>query len=529
MLDLSTIKDRDTLKTVAELLLKENERLNKRVEALEKELAGVSQQPQSQAAQQELDYVKELLRQREQELFGTSSERRRDPTDPADSPAAPKTPAEPRTKRKGHGPTSQPNLRQVEIPHELPEEERQCQACGGHLVEMGGATADSEEIDLVAKEFVLLVHRRKKYNNCECGETIKTAPGPLKLIPGGRYSTAFTIDVAVAKYLDAMPLARQVRSHGRHGIIVTTSALWDQLDALATTLYSTFLAIHSAILTSPIIGADETHWLVMANGKAEVNRKFYVWGINDGRYAAYRILPGRSKDDARKVLGNYQGIVMTDGYEVYESLACSACTMKLDGSGGNKGFTVVHCWMHVRRKFVEAETAFAAQSKVALEFIRELYMIEREASQAPPEERQSTLARLRDQRSRPVIEKLFAWASSQRVLPKSSLGKAISYMQGIERGLVAFLDDPRIPLDNGAQERALRGLVVGRKNFYGSKSLRGTEVAAVMYTIFESAKLCGVDPVAYMTAAVQVALTKAGEVLLPDDFKAKLSKDAASG
>ncbi|MBM3271127.1 MAG: transposase [Candidatus Sericytochromatia bacterium] len=110
------------------------------------------------------------------------------------------------------------------------------------------------------------------------------------------------------------------------------------------------------------------------------------------------------------------------------------------------------------------------------------------------------------------------------MLPKSSIGKAIGYMIGIKAGLIAFLDDPRIPLDSGAQERALRGLVVGRKNFYGSKSLRGTEVAAVMYTIFESAKLCGVDPVAYMTAAVEVALAKAGDVLLPEDFKARLSK-----
>ncbi|MBU6427782.1 MAG: transposase, partial [Cyanobacteria bacterium REEB65] len=346
------------------------------MEALEKELAGVSQEPQSQTAQQELEYVKELLRQREQELFGPSSERRKDPADP--SPPA-KDPDKERGKRKrGHGPTPQPDLRAVDVPHELPEGERDCEKCGGQLVEMGEAVADSEEIDLVAKEFVRLIHRRKKYH-CECGQTFKVAPGPVKLIPGGRYSTAFAIDVAVAKYLDAMPLARQVRSAARHGIGLTTSALWDQLGALATALYPTFLAIQAAILTSPVIGADETHRLVMANGKAEVNRKFYVWGLNDGRYAAYRILPGRSTDDARKVFGNYGGIVMTDGYEVYESLAKSGKTMRLGETPGHKGFRVVHCWMHVRRKFVEAEAAFPKQSKEALDLIRGLYLLEREA------------------------------------------------------------------------------------------------------------------------------------------------------
>lgn len=525
MLDIRTIKDKDTLKTVAELLLKENERLNRRIESLEKELAGLSQQPQSQIVQQELDYLKDLLRQREQELFGASSERRKDSESPP--PPSGEVASEPKPKRKGHGATQQPKLRQVEVPHELPEEQRQCKACGCHLSEMGEASVDSEEIDIVAKEFVRLVHRRKKYA-CECGETVEVAPGPLKLIPGGRYSLAFTIDVGVAKYLDHMPLARQVRAFARQGLAITTQTLWDQLDALATALYPTFLAIHAAILEAPVIGADETRWLVMANGKAEVNRKFYVWGITDGRYAAYRILPGRSTEDAKKLLGQYAGIVMTDGYDVYEALARSAKMMKLDGSGG-LGLTVVHCWMHVRRKFVEAESAFGEQSRVALGFIRELYMIEREASQAPPEEHLSTLAKLRNERSRAVVEQLFAWATAQRVLPKSSLGKAISYMLNLKKGLTAFLDDPRIPLDNGAQERALRGVVVGRKNYHGSKSLRGTEVAAVMYTIFESAKLCGVDPVAYVTAAVQHALAKAGNILLPEDFKARLSKTTVSG
>ena len=143
MLDISGIKDADTLKTVAELLLKENERLNKRIEALEKELAGISQEPRSQTAQQELEYVKELLLKREQELFGPSSERRKDPdepTSPATDPTTPATtPRESKKPRKGHGPTPQLKLRAIDVPHELPEDECKCQHCGGQLVEMGQA------------------------------------------------------------------------------------------------------------------------------------------------------------------------------------------------------------------------------------------------------------------------------------------------------------------------------------------------------------------------------------------------------
>ena len=104
------------------------------------------------------------------------------------------------------------------------------------------------------------------------------------------------------------------------------------------------------------------------------------------------------------------------------------------------------------------------------------------------------------------------------VLPRSKLDKAIAYMLKLWEGLTRFLDDPRIPLDNNAAERALRGVVVGRKNHYGSKSKRGTEVAALFYTIFETAKLSGVDPRAYVTLAAKRAIADHGTVTLPSDL-----------
>ena len=91
-------------------------------------------------------------------------------------------------------------------------------------------------------------------------------------------------------------------------------------------------------------------------------------------------------------------------------------------------------------------------------------------------------------------------------------------MLKLEAGLRAFLHDPRIKLDNNGTERALRGLVIGRKNHYGSKSKRGTEVAALFYSLLETAKLCGVNPEKYLTAAVRRAMEEPGAVLLPQDY-----------
>ena len=108
------------------------------------------------------------------------------------------------------------------------------------------------------------------------------------------------------------------------------------------------------------------------------------------------------------------------------------------------------------------------------------------------------------------------WLWSQAVLKTLSIGKAAGYVVANWDRLTCFLDDARIPLDNNATERAIRGPVVGRKNHYGSKSRRGTEVAAIFYTLLETAKLVGVDPAKYLRAA---ALADAREtVLLPDDF-----------
>ena len=177
---------------------------------------------------------------------------------------------------------------------------------------------------------------------------------------------------------------------------------------------------------------------------------------------------------------------------------------------------------HVRRKFVEAEPHYPGPCAEVLDLIGQLYAVEREcpprvgaADEAAHAELRQQRAHLRAERSAPLVAAIRTWAQGQRALPESSLGKAIAYMLGLWPGLTRFLDDPRIPLDNNATERALRGMVIGRKNHYGSRSRRGTEVAALFYSLIESAKLCGVEPKAYLLPALRAALATPGTVTLP--------------
>jgi transposase len=172
---------------------------------------------------------------------------------------------------------------------------------------------------------------------------------------------------------------------------------------------------------------------------------------------------------------------------------------------------------------VEALDAYP-ECQQAIELIGELFAIERELPSwqviKDPRLREAALRKIsevRTEQSEPITRALLKWAAEQRGLPGSKLRAAIEYMTTNWAGLTRFLSDPRVPLTNNAAERSMRGTVVGRKNHYGSKSQRGTEVAALFYSLIESAKLARVDPAKYLRAAVEAGL-RDGRALLPHEF-----------
>ena len=478
-------KDPEIIRQAALLLEAENHRLNQKILQLTRELLALQGADPTQL-QLKLQVLEEQLAATRRKLFGASSERR-EGEEPRTEPAKDKSP------RTGHGPHPQPQLPIVEVKHELDEADRVCPSCGGQLTEWGGQFEESEEIDVLERQFVLRRHKRQKYR-CGCQACVETAPPPKKLFEGARYSIDFAIDVAIAKYLDHMPLERQVRVMLREGLVVESQTLWDQLDALARHLLLAHQALHRYVLLQPVIGGDETRWRLLGkDGSDGGPANWQVWSITAPNAVSYRIEDSRSTKAAERVLGGYQGILMADGYAAYDSLRKQGAP-----------FQLAYCWSHVRRKFVDIEEFFPDDAGQAIGLIRELYDIESACPRGSPGD--ELRRQLRNARSRDVVARLHAWALSVRALPESGLGRAIAYMGKLWPGLVRFLEDPRIPLDNNATERALRGVVIGRKNHYGSRSRRGTEVAALFYSLVESAKLAGVEPRAYLRQAVLAAL-----------------------
>ncbi len=499
MVDIERETDIERLRQVARLLDRENARLHGRLVELTRMLAEARGEVAVQL-QLEIDLLQQTLAARNQALFGRSSEKR--------APAQEKTNGKPSVPRRGHGPTAQPSLPVVEEIHQLDEPDRVCPQCGGALAEWADQFEEAEEIDVVERSFRIVRHRRQKYR-CGCG-CIETALGPHKLIEGGRYSVGFAAGVAIAKYADHIPLARQERQMRRAGLIVGTQTLWDQIFALSRHLEPTYRALFDYVLEAPVVGADETTWQLMEKKRSA---KWWVWAVSRPEAVFYQILSSRSAEAAGEVLRGFCGIVVADGYSAYPSLQ-----KQIREAGGTGVFDLACCWAHCRRKFVEAEPHYPLATQM-INLIRELYEIEERGRECGD---LAALAELRRTESAALTEKIRLWLAEQActVLPHSSLGKAIGYAQSFWPGLTRFLEDSRIPIDNNATERALRGVAVGRKNHYGSRSIRGTQVAALFYSLIESAKLSGIEPAYYLREAAARAIANPGTVTLAADLRA---------
>ena len=502
---IEALQSRDALLQAAKLLERQvlsQQRIIARLKARLAELEGASDPKQL-----EIEYLNEQIELLNAQLYAASSEKRHVETRAAQQ--------EPKKAHKGHGPTPQPLLPVVEVVHELPEEERVCNTCGGTLDPIPNGEVVTEEVHVVEVSYELRRHHRVKYA-CECEETIKIAPAPRRLIPGGRYSNDFAVHVAARKYLEHMPLQRQAAAMERAGLKTTSQALWDQIEALARVLEPTYKALCTQVLDSTVVHADETRWRLM--GRTERSSRWWVWSVVSDRISTYRIMDSRSSKVAQALLGGYEGIVVVDGYGAYRAL-------ERDGPS-ERGPTLAFCWAHVRRKFVKAKMMEPELAGEFLDLIGSLYAIEktlpRLSADAGPVERERVLAerlQIRRERSQLVVDEIFRLAQEKkgRLPERSTMGKALAYLLKLRQGLRIFLHDPQAPLDNNHAERALRGVVVGRKNHYGSRSRRGTEVAALFYTLVETAKLSGIDPVRYLRTAMERALAQPGAVTLPED------------
>lgn len=485
--------------------------------------------------EQEIIRLRQELALERQRAYGTSSEQSKDPptADAATGADASSTSSEPPPPvRRGGG-----NAGRKPLPKALPEVERRyeqpkCLNCGSEdLFAIGEDIARS--LVIVPETFCARKTVQVKYV-CRCCKKNTTAPAPRQAIPGSSFgSPEFVAHVATHKYYFGMPNYRQVirlNALGKpYGLRFNRTTLNNLMIGAADLFTPICEYMHQELLTQAALHADETIMQVLNEPGKTAQSISYMWGYRSTKHAERPVVyfdyqPSRAGIHAANFLrkedgSRYDGWVHTDGYAAYDKIAEDKR---------------IGCAAHVRRRFeaickmvgkLDANGSLSAQM---LDFFRKLYAVEKDTKDLDPD----TRAAIRRQICEPILKEMYEWLDHHEplVLPKSPLGRAIHYAREHLPAVARYLEDGRLALDNNIMERAIKMVVIGRKNWLFAHSQDGAVANAVMYTMVQSAIANGVDPYRYLMTVLErlpQAKTAADvQALLPWALKDELSDDA---
>jgi transposase len=337
---------------------------------------------------------------------------------------------------------------------------------------------------------------------CRACEMVTQAPAPDLPILKGRPGPGLISYIAISKYCDGLPLYRLSKMFAREGIEIERMVMADWLGHLAWWIEPIVERIAAHVLGSPVIHADDTPIKVLAPGRGRtITGRLWNYVVDERPWAGprapaalFRYSPDRKGERPREHLAGFTGFMQADAYAGYAELYAPS-------NGAAPRVTHVACMAHARRHFFDVFEA--TKSPVAAEALRrigQLYEIEAGITGKPAEHRLAE----RQTRAVPLLDALKAWleAERKRLSTKSALGKAIQYSLGRWDVLARYASDGRLAIDNNPAERALRTIAVTRKNFLFLGSDEGGRRAAAIYTILETAKLCGLNPQAYLADVI---------------------------
>ncbi len=392
-------------------------------------------------------------------------------------------------RRKGHGRTKFSEA----IPRErrvIEPEDTTCPCCQKPMTKIGEET--SEQLDYIPASLRVLETVRPKYACGACKEGVHVALAPKGPIPKGKATASTLAHVAVSKYVDHLPLHRQVSMFRRQGVELSKQTLGGWIQQVSALLAPIERAMWRSILSSHVLLADETPVKVLVPKRKEAKRA-YLWAyVGDQDEVAFDFSMGRGSEVPIAALEGFdRGVLMADAYAGYDRLMRERVHLKRAG-----------CWAHARRYFFEARSHDPDRALPILASIRELYAVEKEARSATksPKEHTALAALLRESRSRAIVEQIEGNLQEHRdqVLPKSPMGQAVGYALGQWTELCLFLDDGAIPIDNNAAERQLRTVAVGRNNWTFCGSEAGGAWAATFYGLLGTCKLQRISPLTWL-------------------------------
>jgi transposase len=451
-------------------------------------------------------------------LFNEAEALVADPAEEADKPK--------KTKKRGK-PVRKPlpdHLPQIHKTIDLPEEEKLCAHSGEPLKIIGEEV--SKTLDIEPMKVTVIVTHRLKYGGCNCTActggiqppSMKTAQVEPQAIPKSMAAPGLLAYIAVSKYADALPLARQEGIFKRYGIDLVRATMARWIIALGVLITPLINLIRDELVKGKVIQADETRIQVHKGTGKAATAESYMWafmanGPNGEKIVLYELGPSRSHTVPLRVLDGFAGYLHTDGYSAYETLAAEM-----------PGITLVGDWAHVRRKFDEAIKAVALdfkgeiKAKVGFELINELFRIERE--DIGKDATDDVRFKIRKEKSAKIIAELKTWAdeTASTLPPKTLSGIAMRYMLERWEKLILFLDNPILRLDTNPVEGVIRPFVVGRNNWLFADTVKGAEASAALYSLIVMARANGINPFLYL----KVVFTELPKAKTADDVAALL-------
>ena len=314
------------------------------------------------------------------------------------------------------------------------------------------------------------------------------APLPAAPVHKCMAGASVLTDIVMQKFLYHLPFYRVVQKFKESGVIISDSTLNDWFVATCGKLKPLYDLLRKRVLQSIYIQVDESTLPVIDNEKHRAV-KGYIWCVRDvltGLVFFIYYNGSRSKETARKLLSSYSGAIQTDGYSVYDDFE------------GLPGKTMLGCWAHARRKFVEALEENKRLASEALVYIGDLYRIEAEMKDAGLDAEQKKERRQKE--SYETIRKFEDWmlAKYDQTTSGSLIRKAIEYTYKILPRLARYVNDGRYNIDNNLVENAIRPLALGRKNYMFCGNDDAACRAAIAYSLISSCKAVGIDPRTWM-------------------------------
>src|SRR6516225_9610222 len=461
---------------------------------------------------QEIEQLRAQLRLREQQLFGRKTEAGVSAalTPPATDPAAPprrrrgQQPGQPGPRRRDHS-----HLPAVVEEHDLPATQCRCRRCGRPFAPVGG-TEDATILAVEVRAHRRSIRRHRYRPTCACGAHpgVVSAPPAPRLIPKSSLGVSIWVTVLLDKYLLYRPTYRLLADLRTQGLDLASGTVTDGLQRLVPLFEPVYEALAAHSRQQPLWHGDETRWLVFATVEGKVGFRWYLWVVHAAAVVVFVLAQGRAHEVPEEYLGpDTTGIMVVDRYKAYQAMAQV-----------KKGLIVLaFCWAHVRRDFVTVARTWPDQAGWALTWVERIGAVYRlnDARLAVREDAEAFA--VADVPLREAVTALGAQGEAELAEPAlhPARRKVLESLGNHWTGLTVFVEHPEVPMDNNTAERAQRGPVVGRKNYYGSGAVWAGQLAAMLFSLFQTLCLWHLNPRAWLTAYLTACAEAGGQV--PED------------